>query len=329
MNLVDKVNFNIMDFEKINNSTKEQMETGIPSTTENTQSSPEKPLPKIECPERQETINEALRKLEWAFKTLEINNWQLPKIKIEFTPEPTEPPSLGRVEVLGDEIIILFDQRFSTTETETELVKSLQESGRDYPGMEQTLKHELAHIAMWSITGLEKQPATRLIDEGWARMVEDTSDLLPTTEAKASIRRGLKEETVLYERCLDFQNPIIHGELKLNNAEYETGKALLLWVHEKFGKDKMLELIRKSPSQESRNDNSEFTQAKINSDLHTTTPEYATIMLAYNLKDADYEETKMKLRGWEGKQFATALLEVTKLKNLEDVKQEFLNWINE
>ncbi|KKW44838.1 MAG: hypothetical protein UY95_C0015G0010 [Parcubacteria group bacterium GW2011_GWA2_56_7] len=138
---------------------------------------------KIECPERQEVADRAIFELKTAFQTLGIENWKLPEIKIQFI-ESKDEAVLGRVEVHNGSIEITYDQRFSSPESEATLVKELRQSGKDYPGMQQTLKHELAHVAMWSVTGLQRQPATRLVDEGWASLLENTSESLPTEQSK-------------------------------------------------------------------------------------------------------------------------------------------------
>ena len=238
---------------------------------------------------------------------------------------------LGRVEVHDGSIEITYDQRFSSPESEATLVEELQQSGKDYPGMQQTLKHELAHIAMWSVTGLQRQPATRLIDEGWASLLENTGENLPTEQSKSAVKQGLSEEPNLFNRCLDFSKPITFEE-NLNAAEYKTGQALLLWIHEKFGKAKIIELIKKSPSPERRNDDlpqGEFEPALVDKSLHTTAPEYFKLFEDAKLGNITAEEATKRSKEWEGKQFESALLEVTGFQNLEQVRQEFLKWINE
>jgi len=284
----------------------------------------------IECPERQEVVDQALFELKTSFETLGIEDWKLPEIKIKFVESKGEA-ELGRVEVHGRNIEIIYDKRFSSAEMEAELIEELRVSGKDYPGMQQTLKHELAHVAMWSITRLHRQPATRLVDEGWASLVENTSGSIPAQRSKESVKRGLKNEADLYNRCLDFGNPVIFEE-DLNTAEYETGQALLLWIHEKFGSAKMVELIQKSPAPERRNDDlmeGEFDSSAVSNGIHTSAPEYIKIIEDVKLGNVSMEETVKKAKAWEGKQFETALIEVTGLQSIDEVKEEFLKWINE
>ncbi|MBI5122378.1 hypothetical protein HZA75_00805 [Candidatus Roizmanbacteria bacterium] len=296
---------------------------------------PELPQPpeaeiKIECPERQEVVDRAIFELKTAFQTLGIENWKLPDIKIKFVESEGEAV-LGRVEVHDGSVEITYDQRFSSPESEATLVEELQQSGKDCPGMQQTLKHELAHVAMWSVTGLQRQPATRLVDEGWASLLENTSESLPTEQSKSAVKQGLTEEPDLFNRCLDFSKPVTFEE-NLNAAEYKTSQALLLWVHEKFGKTKMIELIQKSPSSERNNGDlpqGEFEPAAIDRNLHTTAPEYFKLFEEAKLGNITAEEAGLRAKEWEGKQFESALLEVTGFQNLEQVRQEFLKWINQ
>lgn len=285
---------------------------------------------KIECPERQDVANRAIFELKTAFQTLGIEDWKLPEIKVKFVKSKDEAV-LGRVEVHDDSVEITYDQRFSSPESEATLVEELQRSGKDYPGMQQTLKHELAHVAMWSVTGLQRQPATRLVDEGWASLLENTGKSLPTEQSKSAVKQGLLEEPYLFNRCLDFSKPVTFKE-NLNAAEYKTGQALLLWVHEKFGKAKMIELIQKSPSPERRNDDlveGKFDPAAIDDEIHITAPEYFKLFEEAKLGNITTEEAGKRAQEWEGKQFESALLEVTGFQNLEQVRQEFLKWINQ
>lgn len=296
---------------------------------------PELPKPpeaelKIECPERQEVADRAIFELKTAFQALGIENWKLPKVKIKFVGSEDEAV-LGRVEVHDGSVEITYDQRFSSPESEVTLVEELRQAGKDYPGMQQTLKHELAHVAMWSVTGLQRQPATRLIDEGWASLLENTGESLPTEQSKLSVKQGLSEEPDLFNRCLDFSKPVTFEE-NLNAAEYKTGQALLLWVHEKFGKAKMIELIQKSPSPERNNEDlpkGEFEPASIDKNLHTTAPEYFKLFEDAKLGNITAEEAAKQAKEWEGRQFESALIEVTGFQNLEEVRQGYLKWIND
>ncbi len=281
---------------------------------------------KIECPERQEIVDRAIFELKTAFQTLGIENWKLPEIKIKFV-ESEDKAVLGRVEVHDGSVEIAYDQRFSSPESEATLVEELHQSGKEYPGMQQTLKHELAHVAMWSVTGLQRQPATRLLDEGFASLVEHTDTELPIEETKHKVKEGLAKEQEHYERCLDFIKPINGETENLNEAEYIVGRALLMWIRELKGNEKMIELIQKSPEKSRRNDDSEIPDTGgINPGLHTLNDEYSTIVA--NIDNESFEEVVKKATVWEGQQFEVALLEVTGFQNLEEVRKEFLKWIN-
>lgn len=318
-----------MDFETPNKQKLPEAEKYSGTDKSELQQQPETEV-KIECPERQELVDRAIFELKTAFQTLGIENWKLPEIKIKFV-ESEDEAVLGRVEVHGNSIEIAYDKRFSSPESEATLVEELHRSGKDYPGMRQTLKHELAHVAMWSVTGLQRQPATRLIDEGWASLLENTGESLPTVQSKSSLKQGLSEEPDIFNRCLNFSKPVTFEE-NLNAAEYKTGQALLLWVHEKFGKAKMIELIQKSPSPERRNDDlaeGEFDAAIIDNEIHRTAPEYLKLFKEAKLGNITPEEAGKRAKEWEGKQFESALLEVTGFQNLDEARQEFLKWVNQ
>ena len=140
----------------------------------------------------------------------------------------------------------------------------------------------------------------------------------------------MSEEPDLFNRCLDFSKPVTFEE-NLNAAEYKTGQALLLWVHERFGKAKLIELIQKSPSPERRNDDlpqGEFEPASMDKTLHTTAPEYFKLFEDVKLGNITEAEAITRAKAWEGSQFETALLEVTGFQNLDELRQEFLKWIN-
>ncbi len=285
---------------------------------------------KIECPERQEVADKAISELITAFKSLGIDNFKLPKIKIKFVEsENIEYPVLGRVgEVHQDgSVAIFYDKRFSNKESAEEIIKEVREKQGDYPSMEQTLKHELAHVAMWSITGLDRQPATRLIDEGFASLIENTASQIPIQQTKNEVIEGLKNEPKYYERCLDFSNPIDGEKESLNEAEYVMGRAILLWIRELKGNDKMIELIIKSPEKTRRNDDEAPDVGGKDPILHKLNDEYSSIIA--NVKERPFEETVRLLTIWEGKQFEAALLEISGFQSLEQLKKEFLKWIND
>jgi len=284
----------------------------------------------IKCPERQEVVDLSMSELVAAFKTLGIDHWKLPEVAIKFVESYDADAVLGHVEIHTDGIDVVFDQRFADPETEAVLVKTLHASGKDYPGMQKTLKHELAHIAMWSITGMERQPATRLLDEGWASLLENTNQELPTKQTKASVREGLLNEPEQYRRCLDFGKPVTFEE-ELNAAEYKVGQALLLWIAEQYGKDKMIELIKKSPSperQSAHSQDSDVNPAVLDQSVHATFTEYTQLVDNATQGRITVEEASQQAKKWESKQFQIALLEVTGLQNIGQVQERFLHWVD-
>ncbi|MCX6786108.1 MAG: hypothetical protein NTZ18_04665 [Candidatus Komeilibacteria bacterium] len=246
----------------------------------------------IECLERPDVVSQAIFELKQSFAALGIDKWKLPAVKIKFL-ETQGEAVLGRVgKVTANEVEIEYDKQFSSIELEGLLIEGLKNSGVNYPGMKQTLKHELAHIAMWSVTGLERQPATRLLDEGWASLVEHGNEVASVNNVKSVVKNGFQNEPEFFNRCLDFSKPITFEE-NLNSAEYSTGQALLTFIKEKFGTEKMVELIQKSPATERRSD----------------------------LTDGQFEPAS--------NQFSTALLEVTGFQNVDEVRSEFLKWLSE
>jgi hypothetical protein len=298
-----------------------------------------KPVFKVICPERPEAADGALKDLETTFAMLGIQNWKLPTVNIKFTEVNNIPPA--RTAVYDETVEVVFNQKCATPEGERELISELGKNV-DFPGVQQTLKHELAHIAMWSVTGLSRQPAIRLVDEGWASMIENLgSSKSPdldslTRETKANITRGLKEENTIYKRCLDLSKPISQLDGKeeldtLNNAEYEVGKALLLWIRERFGNEKMLEFISKSPQSSRRNDKEGATleSAAIDFGMHSGAKEYDILFEKVTKGEIQGAKVEKAAREWERSQFQRALLETTGMDNTKKVEADFMKWINQ
>lgn len=282
----------------------------------------------VECPERQKTVDQAIFELNIAFKTLGIDRWKLPEVKIRFVESKNEL-SLGRTKVHNDSVELVFDKKFSTPESEIISVKELRDAGSDYPGFKDALKHELGHIAMWDITGLDRQPATRLIDEGWASLLEHTDTKVPVASSKSAVTQGLKEEPDKYNRCFDFSKPITYEE-NLNGAESVTGRALLLWVFETYGKDKMIELIKKSPSPEKRNDDlsdGETEKADIRPELHDLSQTYNAIWRQNQEGKLKPDEFLEKMTKLEARQFQVALMDITGINNIDEIEEEFKKWL--
>ncbi len=285
----------------------------------------------LKCSKRPEVVNEVIENLDVSFEKLGIENWTIPETEIIFKkPTQEQKPLLGRVEVENEKSVIFFDTAFSTKQGEEKYTKELNEEGMDYPGMvgkKGTLKHELAHIAMWSVTGIDRQPATRLIDEGFANLVQETTqEGLPKEKFKKEIKDGLNSnQRENFEKALDFEKTLPERK-ELNAADSKVGAALLIWVHEKYGVEKMIELITKSPSI-SKNSN-EFVPSELDS-RHEYKEEYEGIMRFFKEGLLTKKEAEEKAKQWEAKQFSTALKEITKFETTEKVKKEFLQWIQE
>ncbi|MFZ2975030.1 MAG: hypothetical protein WA055_00170 [Candidatus Moraniibacteriota bacterium] len=288
----------------------------------------------IECPERQVDVNSAVTELGKAFKTLGIENWKLPELRIIFLDAEELKQMHGGKEVLActkvdeNSTKILVDKRLSSLELEQKYINGLMQEDNDFI-FTRILKHEMAHIVMWSVTGMEKQPATRLLDEGWASLVEDTKEKIPVEQIKAGANQILLNNPDLFNRCIDFENSVTFGE-DLNSAEHNIGKAFLLWIiQEKGGKDKMIDLFRKSPATARRNDKGIFKRTLLNEDIHRTAKEYNGIASKYENNQLTNAEAEKLGKEWEGKQFAVAILEITKSDNLDEVRQDFINWLED
>ena len=108
-------------------------------------------------------IKEVVINVEKAFDKLHIDNWEIVKgVSISYKDSIEDRPLLGRVLCYSDDDIrIEYDTRFTNLVVEKDM---LAKYCPQYPGLKKTLIHELAHIAMWSLTGDLRQPATRLLD---------------------------------------------------------------------------------------------------------------------------------------------------------------------
>jgi len=285
---------------------------------------------KVKSDHRAKTISTTIDELNTSLNTLGITNYDIPNTEIIFKEQKeNQSPLLGHVEVYPSKpspVEIVFDERFATPQKEQPYVQQLHENGIGYIGMQQALKHELAHISMWSITKQERQAATRTIDEGWANLVQTTTDTLPIEQTKQNIKELQTQKPEILDKCLNFSKVTIYEE-RLNTAESKTGQALLLWIHQGYGVDKMIELIQKSPEYQKRDDELEgnsFELAVLDKETHKTYSEY--ISLLKNIKSGKIEPNiaKQKLREIEGKQVEYALVETTNSKDIQEVKAKFL-----
>ena len=290
---------------------------------------------KVLCAERPEVAEAALRDLAESFRFLGISGWKLPSVTVRFIKsEDQNNPEKGRTGTITDQgAEIVFDERFAAPESQREFEHDLLMRGLDYPGFRQTLKHEMAHLSLWSVTGLDRQAAVRLVNEGWASLVEQIgTESAPDLESLVSktrleLKRMKDEDPEIYERCMDLEHPV--SQLKdeeLNEGEYVVGRALLLWVMEKFGKDRMIELLRKTPTTSRLNSNALIPTAT-DPAIHAGHDKYRKIVNALESGAATIAETEEKAFLWEAAQFRTALLEVTGLSSIEEVEEELEAWI--
>lgn len=177
---------------------------------------------------------------------------------------------------------------------------------------------------MWSATKQERQPAIRLLDEGWARLVENASrsDIQSieslTQEVKTSVLQGLKEDGQNYQRALDFNNPSSqHNYKDINKAESEAGQALLLWIKERHGgNETVINLLKNSPNPLLRNNNNNEDALEFNANFTTN-----------STKGKSKRNTKKELIKWEQQQFQKALKSATNLPSLSRVSEEFNKWL--
>jgi hypothetical protein len=180
---------------------------------------------------------------------------------------------------------------------------------------------------------MPRQPATRLLDEGWARLVEDagaTEDSATLVrQAKEQVVRGLREEPARYGRCLEFTRPVIREEsASLNAAEYETGKALLLWVRERWGNASMVKLLQLGISPSRRNDDTgTFEPAMVDREIHGEEAARDYGRLTSNIEKLSSDDLYARACAWEGRQFERALLRVTGMQSIGQVQGEFRKWL--
>ncbi len=290
----------------------------------------------ITC-ERSDLAARAIASLYRALDRLGVHEWHLPKVNVVFQPAETMH-GLAQVDVKSTGIDVVFDDRFRTAENEHAYLRELHEAGISFPGVEQTLVHELGHVALWSITGMDRQPATRLVDEGWASLLEhagkekNTDMSLLTQETKEDVRRGLAVEHVAYERCFDLRRVVTHEE-GLNAAEYAVGRALLLWIREVYGQEALLDFMRRSISCSRRNADRErdggFEEAVVDWSVHGREAAASYAKLIASSPELQPEELQRKALQWEGGQLERALMRATGLQSAEEVKTAFRKWIEQ
>ena len=293
----------------------------------------EKPLVEVRCPERPEIAQRVSWRLSLALAKLGIPAEKFPDISVVF--EPSDGAiNRGRTRVHGDgSVEVVFDERLATSEGESLLNPEL---GPEFPGFEQVLMHEVGHMALWSVTGMPRQPATRLLDEGWARLIEETGmadgglvDI--SRQAKRKVREGLSAHDMNVERCIDFARAITQGEsASLNAAEYDVGEAFLLWVRERWGNEGMVLLLRGATASVRRNDDlpeGVFDPVVIDHQFHGEEGARTYAHLQEVASRLPVSQLVLRATEWESSQFVRMLLSTTKLASIKEVREEFLRWV--
>jgi predicted SprT family Zn-dependent metalloprotease len=283
----------------------------------------------------------AVFELAESLRILGVGGWTLPNIKEKFVESSDDKLELGRVgTVTVIEAEIVFDEKFKTKELQKEFEEVLSYQGWEYPGMERVYKHELAHLVLWSVTKLPQQPVVRLLDEGWATLVEYLGTKEATNVAeliefiKFKVQNIKSMDLSLYERCLDLEHPVSERVKEdLQGAEYFVGAALLLWVYEVKGLEAMIDLLRKSPST-SRRTSSDRVKifSALDPKVHAGFAAYQKGIVEPLRRGELTEEGAIRIsefaRKWEAAQFRSALLEVTNFESVAIIREEFEKWLN-
>ena len=273
-------------------------------------------MPTIKCEERPELVGIVTKGLEKAYKILGIPEPKLVPTEIVFR----EVPSLGQVDVLPTGIQIVCDPIFKTENPE-------------YPKVEVILTHEFGHIGLWGITGQERQPVTRLFDEGWASVVEDAAgDDVESIEqleqkTKGEVRNGIVNHPEAYERCLEIDKPVTQEERPKYAEESTVGGAFLLWVRSKHGNQAMIELLKNTPWVAKRNDE-KFESINLKEDWEHN-DEYKELVKKVETGEIKPDDFPQAAYDWERKQLSWAILKTTGMKDMNEVKGEFRRWVED
>ncbi|MEI7741791.1 MAG: hypothetical protein WCJ29_04760 [bacterium] len=278
----------------------------------------------LEIPEsRIETAEQALRAVKRAYEVLGLSLPKFPKITVDFREykNDVEIKQRGRTEIASHGVTIPFDKRLLEPEEEALRVREMRKKGETYPGVAQTLVHEIGHIGIWSIMGSERSPSSkRLLDEGFASLIEHTGIAESTLEklvleSKNEARATLNTDSEILTMFLDPEKTPDTGEEapNTNAAEYVLGRTFLLWIHEIKGSRTMTEMLKQTPSKIL------MTQEGSNTELNPDFKNY----LDRNQK----EVTLANAREWEGECFKQAILDATGLSTLKEVETEFRKWI--
>ena len=271
-------------------------------------------MPTIKCEERPELVRVVAKKLDKAYKILGIPEPKLVPTEIIFR----EVPSLGQVDVLPAGVQIVCDPVFKT-------------ENPNYPKVEVILAHEVGHIGLWGMTGQERQPATRLFDEGWASVVEDTAgDDVESIEqleqkTKEEVRNGIVNHQEAYERCFEIDKPVTQEEHPKYGAESTVGGAFLLWVRSKYGNQAMTDLLKNAPWVAKRNDE-KFEPVSLQEDWEYN-DEYRELVKKVETGEIKPDGFPQAAYDWETKQLSWAILKATGMENVNEVKREFRGWV--
>ncbi len=282
----------------------------------------------------------AVFELAEALGILGITGWTLPDIKEVFVKSSDDKLELGRVGVVtAITAEMIFDERFKTKESQAEFERELDYYGWDYPGMESVFKHELARLVLWSVTKLPHQPAVRLVDEGWATLLEYLGTKEATNIAeligfiKYKVQTIKSDNSDVYERCMDLAHPVSERfKEDLGGMEGFFGAGLLLWVYEQLGLEVMIEFLRKSPSTSRRTSTMTIKIfSALDPKVHAGYASYQKGIVEPLRRGELTNEEAVKIsefaRKWEAAQFRSALLEVTGFESIAKVREKFEEWL--
>ncbi len=290
-----------------------------------------------------DVAEQAVLSLAESLRLLGISGWHLLNIREKFLEtKDNQTFELGRLgKVTETEAEIIFDARFKNLESQMLFEEELRLYGINFNGMINSFKRQLAHIVIWSITGLRHQPAIRLIDQGWATLIEylgtenNTSPIKLIQSIKIKLLAIKQNLPDYYQRCLDLKHPV-SDRVKENLLDVESfmGAGLLLWIYETKNLEAMIDLIRKSPST-SRRTSTDYM--KIPADLrpliHTGYTSYqeniVTFLRRGNLTYEEAQAISNFARHWEAEQFQSALTTITQISDIQIIIDKFKKWIEE
>ncbi|MFA5828363.1 MAG: hypothetical protein WC841_03335 [Candidatus Shapirobacteria bacterium] len=282
----------------------------------------------IKCEERPELVSAVSQKLGHAYKLLGIPEPKLLPVSIDFE----EIPYLAKVDVTKIGVRVACDERFRTKEQEDTALVEFRLEGNNFPGTEIVLAHELAHIGLWALTGQERQPPTRLFDEGFANIIENAAEAEDIEDLELRAREETREMMAshpdAYARCLEIDRPVTQTEApQLNGVDAVVGRAFLLWARQKGGNQAMIDLLSHSPSATKRNDE-EFEPVALK-DEWANNEEYNELVEKMISGEIQPEDFPQEAYEWERKQLKWAILKITGAGNMDEVKRKFSEWVEE